>query len=311
VTASALAFLAACRDEIAAPKPGNVHTYADGHGMTVEDFLRSAEAAAPGLCAHGAPIGSRILTAIEATRAAVGQNTNLGIVLLCAPLAAAAEARAISSEPDPGSRREIAINQECRAGFRLDPNESRSGGDLRGAVLDVLAGLTRADAALAFRAILLAQPAGLGESPRHDVHAPAEATLLEAMREAADRDRIAFQYATGFQDVFETGFEAIEDLRRKGHGAPWPAVGVHLGFLASFPDSHIVRKKGAEAAARVRDEARRLHRDFMQASDPASMLPALLAFDRELKSRGTNPGTSADLTVATLFADRLKRGLIA
>ena len=45
----AAAFIAACRDEIEAPKPGNVHVFADGHGMTVEDFLRSAEAAAPGL----------------------------------------------------------------------------------------------------------------------------------------------------------------------------------------------------------------------------------------------------------------------
>ena len=35
----------------------------------------------------------------------------------------------------------------------------------------------------------------------------------------------------------------------------------------------------------------------------------LLAFDASLKARGFNPGTSADLTVATLFADRLRNGL--
>jgi triphosphoribosyl-dephospho-CoA synthase len=277
VNAIAEAFIASCRDEIEAPKPGNVHIYADGHGMNVEDFARSATAAGPGLCAAGAPVGERILAAIEATIAAVGQNTNLGIVLLCAPLAAAAE----------------------------------GGGELLNAVQKILAALTRADAAAAFRAILLAQPAGLGEAPSHDVRAPADTTLLEAMRAAAERDRIAFQYASGFRDIFETGFEALGDFRAKGHAAPWPTVAVHLAFLSGFADSHIVRKKGPEAAAIVQGEARHLHRAFIETSDPATMLPALLSFDRELKTHGTNPGTTADLTVATLFADRLTRSLIA
>ena len=49
VSLAASAFAAACRDEVEAPKPGNVHVFADGHGMMVRDFLRSAEAAAPGV----------------------------------------------------------------------------------------------------------------------------------------------------------------------------------------------------------------------------------------------------------------------
>jgi triphosphoribosyl-dephospho-CoA synthase len=36
------------------------------------------------------------------------------------------------------------------------------------------------------------------------------------------------------------------------------------------------------------------------------MRAPLLAFDRALKERGINPGTSADLTVATLFAATLE-----
>lgn len=91
VNAIAEAFIAACRDEIEAPKPGNVHIFADGHGMTVPDFLRSAEAAAPALSNPSLLVGARILAAVEATFAAAGMNTNLGIILLCAPLAAAAE----------------------------------------------------------------------------------------------------------------------------------------------------------------------------------------------------------------------------
>ncbi len=85
------AFGAACRAELQALKPGNVHVHAPGHGMTVEDFERSAEAAAPWVAAPGLGVGERVLRAVESTRAACGQNTNLGILLLAAPLAAAAE----------------------------------------------------------------------------------------------------------------------------------------------------------------------------------------------------------------------------
>src|SRR5690348_11668277 len=90
-TGIAAAFAAACRDELDALKPGNVHAFADGHSMTAADFVRSAEAASRPLTQPGAKVGYRILRAVEATRAAVGMNTNLGIILLCAPLAAAAE----------------------------------------------------------------------------------------------------------------------------------------------------------------------------------------------------------------------------
>lgn len=270
------AFIAACRDEIEAPKPGNVHIFADGHGMTAKDFLRSAEAAAPALTGSSATVGARIMAAVEATFAAVGTNTNLGIILLCAPLAVAAQ----------------------------------NGGELQTALRNTLAGLTRADTDDAFRAILRASPAGLGTARRYDVYGPADVTLLEAMREAADRDRIAFQYVTDFSDVFETGMTALADARVKQWPAPWPVVGVYLAFLSSFPDSHITRKHGPKMAAQVQNEARDAYNRFMNWANPSDALPNLLIFDGRLKSLGFNPGTSADLTVATVFADRLTRILI-
>jgi triphosphoribosyl-dephospho-CoA synthase len=270
------AFIAACRDEIETPKPGNVHVFAGGHGMTAHDFLRSAEAAAPGLTNPALSVGPRILAAAEATFAAVGMNTNLGIILLCAPLAAAAQ----------------------------------GGGDLRLRVKQTVAGLTRLDAKSAFKAILRAAPAGLGTASRHDVHGPAGVTLLEAMREAAGRDRVAFQYASDFTDIFETGMGPLASARVSGWPAPWPVAAVYLAFLAGFPDSHIARKNGPEAAARVQIEALEVRKRFMNAANPAETLQDLLGFDRRLKARGLNPGTSADLTVATVFAARLTRILI-
>jgi triphosphoribosyl-dephospho-CoA synthase len=270
------AFIAACRDEIEAPKPGNVHAFADGHGMTANDFLRSADAAAPALSNSALPVGARILAAVEATFAAVGMNTNLGIILLCAPLSAAAQ----------------------------------RGGNLRERVKQTVAELTRQDAGFAFKAILRAAPAGLGTALRHDVRGPADVTLLEAMREAAGRDRVAFQYAFDFADIFETGMGPLASARVSGWPAPWRVAAVYLAFLAGFPDSHIARKNGPDAAARVQIEAMEVRKRFMNAVNPAETLQDLLRFDRRLKACGLNPGTSADLTVASVFADRLTRILI-
>jgi triphosphoribosyl-dephospho-CoA synthase len=269
----AAAFEAACRDELAAPKPGNVHVFADGHRMTAADFERSAAAAAGPLTTAGAAVGQRILMAVEATFAAVGANTNLGIVLLCAPLAAAAE-----------------------NGMH----------ELRASLQRVLQGLDREDAALAFRAIVRASPAGLGRAERHDVSEPATVTLREAMAEAADRDRIARQYVTGFADVFELGEPLLSAALSARRDHRLATLAVYLGFLAAFPDTHVVRKHGADVAGRIHQEASRLQAQVQAAARLEDILPTILAWDAALKQAAINPGTSADLTVATLFARRLR-----
>src|SRR5262245_38991564 len=78
----------ACILDVAANKPGNVSfMYAFGDMGTV-DFLVSAAAIAPVL--DQAPlrrVGDTILDCIRETRKVTRANTNLGIVLLLAPLA--------------------------------------------------------------------------------------------------------------------------------------------------------------------------------------------------------------------------------
>lgn len=267
------AFRWACLTELDAPKPGNVQVFADGHRMTAAEFVASADAAAPPLSAAGARVGARILGAVEATSAAVGSNTNLGIILLCAPLAAAAE-RAIS--------------------------------DLRTSLVEVLQRLDTKDAEFAFRAIVLAAPAGLGRSERHDVFGPATVSLLDAMAEASDRDRIARQYATRFSDVFDIGLPCLEAVVRRDADLRWATLATYLDFLSAFPDTHIIRKYGSVTAERVRQTAAKFRRSLQATENPETLLPDLLTWDAALKADGINPGTSADLTVATLFANRLK-----
>lgn len=272
----ARAFQDACFAELDALKPGNVHRFADGHNMTVTDFERSAAAAAPQIGAPGGSVGVRIERAIEATRLAVGQNTNLGIVLLAAPLAQAA----------------------------LDT----PGADLRHSLAKVLDTLTVEDAKCAYRAIRTAEPGGLGQAPEHDVETEPEVTLLEAMRAASSRDRIAWNYTHGFVDIFDLGLKWLEGGKKRWGAGPWVTTYIYLGFLAHIPDTLIERKFGARAASEVRDEARPIEAGLAQCQHPQEMAAPLAAFDAALKERGLNPGTSADLTVATLFADGLRGG---
>jgi triphosphoribosyl-dephospho-CoA synthase len=268
----AQAFIAACNDELAAPKPGNVHIFAGGHGMAAQDFIASAEAAAGPLTREGLSVGARILGAVEATFARVSLNTNLGIILLCAPLAQAA-----LSLPEA---------------------------DLESGVARVLEGLDVKDAELAFKAIARASPGGLGSAQDHDVTEPARVTLREAMRAAAGRDRIAHQYASDFEDIFGLGLSRLHEARRHTRDKALATLEVYMEFLCAFPDSHVVRKYGADAGDRLVEEAREFFAT-VNFSCPEDAFATALRFDAALKTRGLNPGTSADLTVATLFADYL------
>ncbi|MGU3667005.1 triphosphoribosyl-dephospho-CoA synthase [Methylobacterium sp. A49B] len=257
-------YRAACLAELDALKPGNVHAFAAGHRMVVADFITSADVSAPALAQAGTGIGARVRDGVAATMAAVGQNTNLGILLLCAPLAVAAER-----------------------------------GQSVSASLDSLQSL---DSEAVFAAIRLANPGGLGRAGNHDVAAPAPKSLLEAMAEAAGRDRIARAYVDNFADVAAIGLPALSAARETGLDPSWCTSAVHLAYLRSVPDSHIARKAGSATAEAVRREAEAALTGLDLACKPVT---PLLALDASLKARGLNPGTSADFTVATLFWDAL------
>ena len=136
-------------------------------------------------------------------------------------------------------------------------------------------------------------------------NAPATVTLREAMAEAAERDRIARQYVTAYEDIFSLGLPALAAARQRRSDARWSTLAVYLTFLAEMPDTHIARKFDAATAEAVRREAAGWRDAFAAARDPEALADGLLSWDGALKSRGINPGTSADLTVATLFASSL------
>jgi triphosphoribosyl-dephospho-CoA synthase len=259
----------ACLLEVSAPKPGNVSPNLHFHDTRYEDFLASAVAIRPALASAGVrPLGETIRSAMEATARWTRSNTNLGIVLLLAPLARAA---------------------------------ARAGGDLRSRLARVLDETTVADAEEVYTAIRQARPGGLGHAASEDVGGRPSVTLREAMQLAADRDAVAREYVTDFAMTFEIGVPALRAAR--GDRLPWTdaAVEAYLRLLGVQADTHIARKLGVSAAESVSRRARQVQATGGVRS-PAGR-EALAAFDEELRdaSNTRNPGTTADLTCAALF----------
>ncbi len=260
----------ACEIELQAFKPGNVSIYSEGHDMTVEDFRLSAKVSAPPLCHPDYSLGEKIFYAVKATREAVGCNTNLGIILLCAPL--------------------IQAVGVCSSDMTL-----------RQALHKVLNNTTVVDADWAFKAIALAAPGGLGKANEQDVNKPASVTLKAAMELASAKDRIALQYLTDYKDIFDFAVLRYNSSLLKWNYHDWAVVAVYADLLSYYPDSHIERKYGNQYSERVASRMIYLRDELARAENPDSMMPLLHSIDLEFKSQGINPGTTADLTVATVL----------
>jgi triphosphoribosyl-dephospho-CoA synthase len=266
----------ACLLEASAPKPGNVSPGRPFRDTTHEDFLASAAAIGPAFSRVGdRTLGATILDAVQATRQWTNANTNLGIILLLAPLARAAA----------------------------------DGGPLRARLREVLAATTVHDAELAYEAIRLAAPGGLGSAAAEDVRERPSVTLREAMTLAADRDAVAGEWTSDFTRTFETGVPAIRAARAAGLTWADATVEGFLTLLAAAPDTLIARKLGADIARNVsRDAAAVLAAGGPRTPAGREGLERLDAALRDPLNR-RNPGTTADLTAAALLVVILEPGM--
>lgn len=277
---------AACIWEATSRKPGNVHRFADFHDTSYLDFTFSALALAEVLTWTGPReqlyrFGSQVLQAVYTTKALVGRNTNLGIVLATLPLA-----RANERKTPPSS-----LNMPLRGGVY----------DMRAGVRQILDRLSIQDAKEVYSAIRAASPGGLGDAPEQDVRTEPTVTLLEAMKLAADRDLIARQYANGFADVFDFGVPAFLAAFERFGCVEAAIIDCQLRWLAEYPDSLIARKNSLAVA----EDVRRRATEVMQLGGIATPegRAAGVALDKHLRSDGNklNPGTTADLITACLF----------
>jgi triphosphoribosyl-dephospho-CoA synthase len=256
----------ACLLEATAPKPGNVSPGRPFADLRYEDFVASAVAIGPVFEGVGTrPLGQTIRLAIEATMQWTSTNTNLGIVLLLAPLAKASSGAGLES------------------------------------ITHVLAGTTVDDALDVYRAIRLARPGGLGRVTSQDVTDEPDVTLLEAMKLAAHRDSVAAEYATGFEHTRRIGAPALARAKRDGLSWDDAIVETFLTLLAATPDTHIARRTGADAAQKVSARARQV----LDAGGVRSAAGRRAIDDMDTAMRdarnSNNPGTTADLTAAAIF----------
>jgi triphosphoribosyl-dephospho-CoA synthase len=264
------AYCQACEIELQAFKPGNVSVYSEGHDMTVGDFRMSLDVSSEPITDPAYSVGEKIFFAVRETRNAVGCNTNLGIILLSAPLIHAAQVR-------------------------------QEGQTLRQALTNVLKNTTVEDADWVFQAISLASPGGLGDSDQADVNEKPSITLLEAMKIAQNKDRIAYQFTSDYKDIFEFTILLYNSILAKFGNFNWAALAVYAEMLARYPDSHIERKFGPKYSGWVSAKMQEVQQALVNTDEPESLLPLLSEVDQAFKDKGINPGTTADITVATVL----------
>lgn len=260
----------ACEHEVRSPKPGNVNCYSHGHNMQLEDFIKSARAIAPVLAQAEPPVGQLILQSIKATRTIVNCNTNLGIVLLFAPLCKAVH-NCESIEQLPESLNTVLLN--------LDVN----------------------DAIDCFEAIRLAEAGGLGVNDQHDVNTQPTISLLAAMDYAKNYDNIAKQYTNNFKDILQSGLPHLTEAINYGESIEWASAFAYLKLLSIIPDTLICRKQGIECAQSVLDHSACILEKVTGNNRLSHFERDIKAWDKELKKKAINPGTTADMTAATLL----------
>ena len=201
----------ACLLEVTARKPGNVHRGADFGDLRFVDFLLSASAIATPLDrAADEGVGTAVLAAVEATHQIVSTNTNLGMILLLAPLAAVP-----------------------------------SGTDLAVGVEGVLSATTVEDARKVYQAIRLALPGGLGRTADQDLAEEPTVTLREAMALAAERTGRQAVFR-GFDEVLHEALPTLRTALADGQPLETAIISSYLDLLSRHPDSLIAKvRQGA------------------------------------------------------------------
>ena len=292
--------LAALLEVSAYPKPGNVHRLRDSPNTKYEHFLagsvslypRMRELAEKSLRIRNEDrewtelgVGESILASTKDMMDwQSGGNVHLGIILLFSPLAAAA-----------GSvMREGVVDLE----------------ELRGALNKVISGAIPIDAVNIYRAIDEAMSKeNLGAVDQLDVKDTSSLdkilaeglTPLDIFRECQARDAICKEWATGFNVTFTEGYPFLRKRLDAGASINEATVDTFLKILSEHPDSLIQRKLGKKDAIAVSVNAKQI----MQAGGASTEIGMTMIWelDDELrKENGSlNPGTTADLTAASLF----------
>jgi triphosphoribosyl-dephospho-CoA synthase len=285
--------------EVSAAKPGNVNLAAGFNGTRAEHFLASAVASEPSFekaARHGIAVSEEKLAicdvgigqlirdcVVDINDWQKGGNTLLGTVILLMPIAVAA---GITS-----AERKVEVDfSELRRNLKL-----------------VVESTTSMDAVRLYEAIDIAKPSGLGGVSDLDVNDPAAQTrilknkisLYEVFRKAASHDNICSEWVNNYPITFDLAYPYLmEHLEYESLNEA--IVHTFLKILSEHPDTFIARKAGFEKAQEISSEAKLILEEGGLRTLKGKN--RVTVFDKKLRESGNllNPGTTADLTAATL-----------
>lgn len=276
--------------EANAPKPGNISPGKSFEDLKYNHFLFSSAAVFPAfLDLENKTIGEIILEGVKETQSLINTNTNLGIILLCAPLAAAYQNLRDKKDIDLLSEKELLT--ELRKELHLK-----------------LRGLDKKDAKYAYRAINYSNAGNLDQVEEGDLAQEPDINLYQAMKLAEKRDSIAFEYVSDFSIIFVYGYPIFKENNKKFNNIDDIIVQSYLEILAEFPDTLISRKNGPQKATEVSNQAAEILKEIEK--DKKNRDQKLAKFDKILREQPQklNPGTTADLITAVIFLSILVSG---
>ena len=263
------AYLFSCHKDIELIKPGNVNLVSPHKDTNAKDYIESSILSSKILFEEKYTLGERVLESIKITRTKVKTNTNLGIILLCAPII-----HAIINYKDL---------------------------DLRDGIKMTLSSATPQDTINICSAINISSPGGLGKSTFYDTNSLPEVSIQEIMGYSAKYDRISYQYSNNYIDIFDFIIPRLVFLNKK-HGSLDISLSLmFIEILAKIPDSHISRKLGEKISKKTSNHANDLLKILDKESSHEYLTNQLNKLDYEYKKKGINPGTTADLLLASLM----------
>lgn len=267
------------------PKPGNVHRTRDYDDMEFEDFIISGivigdtiREACTDVDVKNPLLGKYILQAVAETDRWIKNNTNLGIVMMITPIAVAA---VISDSFD----------------------------DIRENVKVLMGNTSVDDACDLYDAINIADAGGMGDQDEYDVasdNAKQELrdngqTMYDVLKISAPWDMLAREMTSDMPAVFEIGYPTYHELKSQKTQNE-ACLLTFLTLLSQVPDTLISRKYGDDEALKIS----MMTRDLLKMKDDPDFINRVSEFDNYLFDRDYNPGTTADLTAASIFVSYLK-----
>ena len=267
------------------PKPGNVHRTRDYDDMVFEDFVISGivigdtiREACTDVDVDNPKLGKYILQAVAETDRWIKNNTNLGIVMMTTPIAVAAS---ISDSFD----------------------------DIRENIKLLMGNTSVDDACDLYDAINIADAGGMGDQDEYDVasdNAKQELrengqTMFDVLKISAPWDMLARDMTSDMPAVFEIGYPTYHKFGEE-KSQNEACLLTFLTILSHVPDTLISRKYGDEEALKIS----LMTRDLLKMKDSPDFIDRVSEFDDYMFKNKYNPGTTADLTAASIFVSYLK-----